>query len=238
MLLYDPYIDFIASVLGGSAVLAGLLRSRRTGRGAYIDLSQYECGLLFMAGLLQDYFSTGRMADRCGNDDAEAAPHGAFPCCDGEWVTLSCWSDAEFQALAAAIGKSKLAEDAALTTASARRRHKHDLDEEISEWTRGRSADAAAETLQSAGVRAYPVITMAGLFSDPQLAARRHWRVRRHPEMGDQAYGFPGFNLEDAPGDIVGAAPCLGADNDLVFRDLLGLSEAEIEAYRQRGAFG
>ncbi len=238
MLLYGPYIDFIASLLGGSAVLAGLVRSRRTGRGAYIDLSQYECGLLFVAGALQDYFATGRLADRCGNNDAEATPHGAFPCRDGEWVTLSCWSDAEFQALATAIGKPKLAMDAAFTTASDRRAHKHDLDEEIAEWTRERRADAVAETLQSAGVRAYSVVTMAGLFGDPQLAARRQWRVRRHPEMGDQAYGFPGFDLQDAPGDIVGPAPCLGADNDFVFRDLLGMPEAEIEAYRQRGVFG
>lgn len=238
MLLYGPYIDFIASLLGGSAVLAGLVRSRRTGRGAYIDLSQYECGLHFMAGALQDYFATGHLAERCGNDDAEAAPHGAYPCRDGEWVALSCWSDAEFQALAAAIEKAGLAKDAAFATARARHAHKSELDAEIAEWTRAQSAEAVAGTLQGVGVCAYPVVTMAGLFSDPQLAARRQWRVRRHPEMGDQAYEFPGFDLENAPGDIVGPAPCLGADNDFVFRDLLGMAEAEIDAYRQNGVFG
>ncbi len=238
MLLYGPYIDFIASLLGGSAVLAGLVRSRRSGRGAYIDLSQYECGLHFMAGVLQDYFATGHLAERSGNDDAAAAPHGAYSCHDGEWVALSCWSDAEFQALAAAIGKAALAEDAAFATAAARHAHKSKLDAAIAEWTRARSAETVAETLQGVGVCAYPVVTMAGLFSDPQLAARRQWRVRRHPEMGDQAYEFPGFDLENAPGDIVGPAPCLGADNDFVFRDLLGMAEAEINAYRQRGVFG
>lgn len=237
MLLYGPYIDFIASLLGGSAVLAGLIRSRRTGRAAYIDLSQYECGLHFMAGALQEHFATGRMAERCGNDDAEAAPHGAYPCRDSEWITLSCWSDAEFEAIAVAIGKAELATDAAFATARARHAHKSELDEEIAAWTRARSAEAVAETLQGVGVCAYPVVTMAGLFSDPQLAARGQWRVRRHPEMGDQAYEFPGFDLEDTPGDIVGPAPCLGADNDYVFGDLLGMTEAEIEAFRQSGAF-
>jgi hypothetical protein len=62
--------------------------------------------------------------------------------------------------------------------------------------------------------------------------------VRRHPEMGDQAYSFPGFDLEEAPGDIVGPAPCLGADNAFVFRDLVGLTDAEYEKYRERGVFG
>ena len=38
-------------------------------------------------------------------------------------------------------------------------------------------------------------------------------------------------------GDIVGPAPCVGADNDFVFRDLIGLSEAEYDSYRQHGVF-
>jgi benzylsuccinate CoA-transferase BbsF subunit len=97
MLLYGPYIDFIASTLGTSAALAAVIRSRRTGKGALVDVSQYECGLIFMAGALQDYFANGHLQERCGNDDREAAPHGVFPCSDGEWVTLSCWSDAEFR---------------------------------------------------------------------------------------------------------------------------------------------
>jgi crotonobetainyl-CoA:carnitine CoA-transferase CaiB-like acyl-CoA transferase len=112
MLLYGPYIDYIASLLGTSAALAGVMRSRRTGRGALIDLSQYECGLVFMGAALKDFFASGRVPTRCGNDDPVAVPHGAFPCRDQEWVALSCWSDADFAALAKAIGDETLAADA------------------------------------------------------------------------------------------------------------------------------
>ena len=128
-----------------------------------------------------------------------------------------------------AIGKADLAADPAFATLAARRAQRTELDEIIAGWTRPRTADAVAETLQAAGVAAYPVVTMAGLFADPQLHARRNCRVRRHPEMGDHCYCFPGFDLAEAPGDIIGPAPCVGADNDFVFRDLVGLSEAEYE---------
>jgi benzylsuccinate CoA-transferase BbsF subunit len=238
MLLYGPYIDFVASLLGASAALAAVLDSRRSGRGHCIDVSQYECGLMFMAGALQDYFASGRLAQRRGNEDADAAPHGAFPCRDGAWVALSCWSDAEFAALAETMGKADLAADPAFATLSARHAQRTELEELIAAWTRSRTADAVAETLQAAGVAAYPVVTMAGLFTDPQLQARRNFRVRRHPEMGDHCYCFPGFDLAEAPGDIVSAAPCVGADNDFVFRDLIGLSEVEYESYRSQGVFG
>jgi len=237
MLLYGPYIDYIAALLGTSAAIAGVIRSRRTGRGALIDLSQYECGLVFMGAALQDFFASGRLPQRRGNDDPVAVPHGAFPCRDREWVALSCWSDADFAALAEAIGDEKLAIDARFASAAARRANIQALDAVISGWTAQRSAEAAAVALQAAGVAAYPVVTMAGLYSDPQLRARRQFRVRRHPEMGDHAYCYPGFDLAEAPGDIVGPAPCVGADNDFVFRDLIGLTEAEYDSYRQQGVF-
>ncbi len=237
MLLYGPYIDYIASTLGASAALAAIIRSRRSGKGALVDLSQYECGLTFMGAALQNFFATGRLAERCGNDDPVAVPHGAYYCSDDKWVALSCWSDADFAALAKAMGEATLALDPRFSSAAARRTNRKALDAAISAWTAGHSAERAAEKLQAAGVAAYPVVTMAGLFADPQLAARRQFRVRRHPEMGDHAYCYPGFDLADAPGDIVGPAPCVGADNDFVFRDLVGLSEAEYEAYCQHGVF-
>src|SRR5258708_20607802 len=128
MLLYGPYIDYIASLLGTSAALAGVIRSRRTGRGALIDLSQYECGLVFMGAALQNFFASGRVPARCGNDDPLAVPHGAFPCRDQQWVALSCWSDADFAALAKAIGDETLPADARFPGAAARRPNIYALD--------------------------------------------------------------------------------------------------------------
>ncbi len=55
--------------------------------------------------------------------------------------------------------------------------------------------------------------------------------------IGDQAYSFPAFDLSQTPGDIIAPAPRLGEHNDVVFRELVGLSEEECEAHRARGAF-
>src|SRR5215468_5976431 len=118
MLLYGPYIDYIAALLGASAALAGVIRSRQTGKGALIDLAQYECGLVFMGAVLKEFFASGRVPTRCGNDDPLAVPHGAFPCRDQEWLALSCWSDADFAALAQAIGDETLAIDARFACAA------------------------------------------------------------------------------------------------------------------------
>jgi crotonobetainyl-CoA:carnitine CoA-transferase CaiB-like acyl-CoA transferase len=236
MLLYGPYIDFIASTLGAVAVLAALERRRRTGEGAYLDVSQYECGLMFLAGPLLDYHSSGRVAERAGNADPEAAPHGAYACANGSWIALSCWSDAEFGRLANAIGREELGSDACMSSPEGRRAQARLIDEAIDSWLAGRDAASAAQVLQAAGVHAHAVNSIADLFTDPQLAARGQWRRRPHPVIGDQAYGFPAFDLSETPGEVTRAAPTLGADNERVFRDLLGLSAEDYERYRALGA--
>lgn len=209
MLLYGPYIDFIASTLGAGAVLAALERRDATGKGAYLDVSQYECGLLFIAGELLEYHSSGRVAERAGNADPDADPHGAFACGDGRWLALSCWNDAE----------------------------RARLPENLEEWLARRSAQAAAGELQAARVHAHPVNSVADLFADPQLAARGQWRRRVHEVIGEHAYCAPAFRLSATPGDVTGAAPTLGRDNEAVFRGLLGLTAEEYSAFEDAGAF-
>ena len=236
MLLYGPYIDFIASTLGTAAVLAALERRRRSGSGCYLDVSQYECGLMFLAAPLFEYLNSGKVATRKGNDDPHAAPHGVYRCAGDGWVALSCWSQHEFACLAKRVGRGEWCADPALSTLAGRRSARAQIDEVIGAWTRTRAAPAAAQALQEAGVHAHAVSDMADLFRDPQLAARKQWRRRRHPVIGDHAYLFPAFDLSETPGDITAAAPMLGADNERAYRDIVGLTAEEFESARAMGA--
>ena len=76
---------------------------------------------------------------------------------------------------------------------------------------------------------------MADLFSDPQIAHRRNWRVRKHPEIGDASYYYTGIELDEMPGDVTAPAPCIGEHNEIVFRDFLGLTDDEYKRYKDSG---
>ena len=239
MLLYGPYIDFIASSLGTAAVLAGVIRARRSGKGAFLDVSQYECGVLFMAErqcritfqpAILPRVAAMTIATLRRMARFHAATANGWPCRAGPTH--------EFAVLARMLRHPELADDERFATLAARKANAKALGEVISAWSLERRAAQTADILQAVGIAAYPVVEVAGLFSDPQLVARRQWRVRRHPEIGDQTYCFPGFDLEQAPGDIVSAAPCLGADNNFVFRELVGVTEAEMQGYATMGVFG
>src|SRR5438552_5917211 len=133
--LYGPYIDFIAVAFGGIAVLAALDHRRRTGAGAYIDLSQYETGVQFISSAMLDYSANGAIANRDGNRDAVAAPHGCYPCTDDEWCVISCWDDREWERLCHAAEQSSWLSDARFAKLRQRKENERELDQLIGGWT-------------------------------------------------------------------------------------------------------
>ncbi len=236
-MLYGPYIDFIAVAYGGVAVLAALDQRRRTGEGCFIDLSQYEAGLQFIGGGLLDYSANGVVADREGNRDPVAAPHGCFPCRDDQWCAISCWSDEEWGRFCRAAGQVDWLADARFASAAERKEHEDALNLLIGAWTSAQSSDWIMEHLQRHGVHAAKVNSMRDLFSDPQVAFREVWQEREHAEIGRHHYRMVSYQLSETPGRVRGAAPCLGEHNEEAFLDWLKLSEEEYRDFEELGAF-
>lgn len=238
VLLYGPYIDYIAVGYGTIAVLAALERRRRTGAGCTIDLSQYEAGLQFLAPSVLEFASTGRIPGRVGNDDAFAAPHGAYPCAGSErWCTLSVWSDEEWRRLGAAIGDPALADDPRLATMAQRRAARAELDRRIGGWTRSRDRDLVVAILRASGLRAAPVLGVSELYDDPQLRHRSFWPVVEHPVIGRMHLMAAPFQLSETPSVQERSGPTLGADNATVFEGILGLTAEERGALERDDVF-
>ncbi len=235
--LYGPYIDLIAVAFGGIAILAALDDRRRTGQGVYIDLSQYEAGLQFLASPLLDFSANGVIARRNGNRDLVAVPHGCYPCGDGRWCVVSCWDEEEWKRFCRAAAGATWAGDPRFGSPEKRRAHERELNLEIAKWTRTQEAQSITDRLQKASVHAAVVNTVKDLFSDPQLLVRGIWQEREHPEIGPQRYRMVSYQLSETPGRVRRPAPCLGQDNEEVFSGWLGLDLCEYQELSKQGAF-
>jgi crotonobetainyl-CoA:carnitine CoA-transferase CaiB-like acyl-CoA transferase len=236
MFLYGPYIDFIAVAFGLVAVLAALDARRRHGQGQYVDLSQYEAGLQFLAPALLDAAVNGRDLMRCGNRDPDAIPHGVYPCRGPDrWCAVSVWNDDEWRRLVGALGRPGWAGDPRWQTAPGRRAGAVELDRRLTAWTLPLEAEEVMTRLQAAGVHAAVVRTMAELFSDPQLLHRQVWRALDHPEIGRHHGKAPPFTLGNAPTGPRRPAPGLGEHTRPVLMEILGMSEDEVASLETRG---
>lgn len=229
MLLFGPYIDFIAVGFGLIAVLAALDYRRRTGRGLHIDLAQYEAGLQFLAPALLDYEVNGRIMTRLGNRSPHACPHGVYPCRgDDQWCAIAVRNDEEWRALCRAMGHPEWIQDPHFRSFEARKAHEDELDDLVSRWTAERTPTEVMETLQAAGVPAGAVRRVSELFSDPQLLHRRVWRELPHAELGMFHYEAPPFILSETPAELR-SSPLLGEHNRTVYQEILGYSDQEFQ---------
>jgi len=225
------YTDGIAPRYSVAAILAALDYRDRTGLGQHIDLAQVEAGIQFLGAELLDYTANGRIAERRANRSGNTAPHGSFPC-QGEdrWITIVVETDDQWTALCRVMGDPAWAADARFRTLLGRLAHEDELETRIAEWTSGKEAFAAVEALQAAGVPAGVVQKASDLFDDPQLAHRQHFRPLDHAEMGTVAYNGPAHELSETPAVLRWAAPLLGEHTEYVLKELLGYSDAEVEA--------
>lgn len=232
VLLYGPYIDYVAVGYGAIAVLAALERRKRTGAGCTIDLSQYEAGLQFLAPTILEFAANGRIPGRAGNTDAVAVPHGVYRCAGPDrWVALSVWSDEEWCVLSDVTGLEGPA------TAADRRAQRAQLDARIGEWTATHDRDEVVRLLRRKGIRVAPVLAISELFADAQLAHRGMWPVLRHPTIGAMHVMAPPFRLSATPSLQASPGPTVGADNEHVFGGILGLSLDERRTLERDGVF-
>ena len=238
VILYGPYIDYIAVGYGVMAILAALERRRRTGEGCVIDLSQYEAGLQFLSPALLEQAANGTAPTRDANHDRLAVPHGVYPTKgDDRWVALSVWSDDEWARFRVALGDPQWSSDAGLATAAGRRAREDELDARIAQWTRAHLREEIVDALRANGLRAAPVESVGELFDDPQLAHRGVWRRAAHAGLGEIGLMAPPFAMSETAARPDRAGPTLGEHNEAVFKGLLGLGADEYASLAADGVF-
>ena len=226
------HTDYIAPWYLCSIALAAFDYRHYTSRGLYLDQSQMEAGIAFWGPGLLDYTVNGRIATRMGNRDPDMAPHGAFPCQgDDRWVTMAVASDREWRALCQLIGDPDWACEPRFATLLGRKENEDELEHLIGEWSKDYAPHQLIAMLQAAGVSSGVVQTYEDLYSDPQLKHRGHFVPLEHKVIGVHHYQMPAYRLSKTPAHLLKAAPCLGQDNEFVYKEILGYSDEEVARF-------
>jgi crotonobetainyl-CoA:carnitine CoA-transferase CaiB-like acyl-CoA transferase len=224
------YMDAASGVAGATATLLALRRRARTGRGELVEVAQAENMLNHIGEFLIDADRHGRVHGPMGNRDVALAPQGAYPCNgDDQWVVLTVHDDAGWVALRHAMGDPGWAADPRFADAAGRRAHHQELDAGIAAWTAGLDRWDVTRRLQAVGLAAGPVLDDADLLADPHLAARGFFREHGSVDVGVPRY--PGHLGGWSGAPLRWSEPCrFGAENERVWREVVGLTEAEYAA--------
>ncbi|MBS1868429.1 MAG: CoA transferase [Actinobacteria bacterium] len=228
------YPDYVAAALAPTAVMAALLRRRKSGEGAYLELAQAEMVAYLLGVSYATSLVNGRDPEPIGNDWPGAAPHNCYPCeGDDRWCVIAVETDEQWQRLCEAIGRPELAADAGFATLAARRGRLDEIDELLAAWTSRRDAHEVMRLLQAAAVPCGAVQKAEDLYADPQLRTRELVRMTRHAAFGEIPVATLPIHFAELQLHEPEAMRELGADNAHVFCDLLGYTREQLAEWQE-----
>jgi len=223
------YMDGASGPAGAFATIAALRYRAATGRGQVVELSQSENVINHLGDVYVDC-ELGVAPERLGNRDRWQAPQGLYRCRGGRWLAISVDDDDSWRALASVLGRPELGDDPRFGDAAGRQAHHDELDELIGAWATDHDVLEAFHALQRAGVAAGPLLDDELFVADPQVAARHWLQPLRSLDVGTHLH--PGLAFGGVPQVWRRGSPVLGEDNDYVYKEILEVSDEELERYR------
>ena len=238
----SAYSDAVGGMAGAQAVLLALIHRSRTGRGQWLDVSQFESLSSLLDTLALDLSVNGSasVSTRTGNrlPHGGGAPHGAYRCLgEDRWVAITVFTDEEWRAFVEVMGNPQWAADPGSAVAMLASGTPTRWMPALSRGLWNNTAEDVMRLLQAAGVAAGVVQTGADLSRDPQLKERGFFR-RVPDHQGElRIIESAPYKLSRTPGAVDRGAPAFAADMTYVLRELLGMSDDEVDECAIAGAF-
>ena len=226
--------DTLAGIHAALGVLLAYIGRQKDGLGQVVDVAIFEAIFNLMEGVIPEYDGNGVIRQPSGSTLTGIVPSNTYRCGDGKLVVIGANTNPMFRRLAEAIGRVEMASDPRLSDNAGRVRHQEEVDGVVQRWASSMDAAAALAILDEAGVAAGPIYDARDMFEDPHFRARG---LFQEVSIDGQPLNIPAIipRLERTPGKTDWPGPKLGAHNDTVYGELLGLDAAALAALKTAG---
>jgi crotonobetainyl-CoA:carnitine CoA-transferase CaiB-like acyl-CoA transferase len=230
-----PMADSVASTFAAMAAMFGIYHRDNGGTGQEIDVSLYEPLFRLVESQVIGFDQLGIVKVRQGNRLAEDSPRNTYETRDGRWIGISASSQRTFERLASAMGMPELAADPRFIDNKLRCDNDVALDEIIGRWFRERDCDAVMQLFEQTEVIAGPVLDIRDIVDDPQYIARQNIVSVPDDDFGSVRMQGVVPRFVGTPGQVRHSGKSLGADNEDVYMNALGLSKSELDRLKSEG---
>ena len=220
--------DYMSGMYGVIGVLMALRSADATGVGQVIDIGLYEPIFRILDELAPAYDKSGFIRQRMGAPTVNVCPHSHYPTKDDRWVAIACTNDKIFGRLAGLMEQGDVAGDGKYGTIQQRDADRSGVDGMVTDWTMARTQKEVVAQCEIAEVPCGIVAAIDELFKEPHYAARENIVRVKDPRIGDLAVPNVVPRLTETPGSVDTLGPALGAGNDEIYRDMLGLGDDDM----------
>ena len=229
--------DFITGVHLYGAVVTALYEREKTGVGRLVEVSMQEAIYSSLSSNLGMWWgSNGKAPSRTGNQHGglAEAPYNVYPTKDG-YIAIICVGEQHWKSLIEAMERPDLRDDPRFANLKKRVEHMAAVDELVGGFSARFDKQALFDLLMKHRVPSAPVRDLDEVVNDPHLHARGALQWQEHPELG--RIPVQSSPLRFAGTDQMPITPSrkLGADNNAIYGDWLGLSANDIAQLTSEG---
>jgi crotonobetainyl-CoA:carnitine CoA-transferase CaiB-like acyl-CoA transferase len=228
-------VDMMTGMYAAQAVLAALFQRSRTGKGRHIEMALYDCGLMITGYYGLDAMLLGHDPQRYGNAHPSIVPYGMFEAQDGPLI-IAVGNNSQFDKFCRqVIERPDIVEDPRFATNVERAKNRLALLPVMKDLIASFPRDLLLQRLTAAGI---PCGKVAGLHEALTSERTRRGGLLQqmpHPVAGSTHVFAPPYRLDGQRLPIRNAPPTLGEGTREVLQQLLQLSDADLQALRDKG---
>ena len=227
--------DSLAATFACIGALTALHHREKTGEGQIVDSAIYEAVLNMMESLVTEYDKGGYIRERTGAILPNVAPSNIYPTSDDQYILIAANQDTVFKRLCDAMQRPELATNERYATHSARGAVQQELDDLISDWTRGLTGTQLEALMEEHGIPSGKIYTPADMLEDAHFKAREAIVTTMHPTFGDLKMQNVAPKLSKTPGNIRRPGPELGEHNAEIYGEVLAMTAEQMAELESKG---
>jgi crotonobetainyl-CoA:carnitine CoA-transferase CaiB-like acyl-CoA transferase len=216
-------------------VMACLHQANNPGsKGQVIDTALYEATFNLLEGIIPEYDGAGVIREPSGSTITGIVPTNTYRCADGVFIIIGANGNSIFKRLCEKMGRPGMAQDARFASNEGRVDNEPEIDAAIAAWTGSLDSTTVLPLLAEARVPSGPIYSVADMMVDEHFIARG---LFESVDVNGKQLKVPAMvpKLSETPGRTDWAGPEVGAFNEEIYSELLGLSTVEIADLKAQG---
>ena len=226
--------DTISGIHAALGISMALLEKNRSGKGQVVDVALVESMFNLMEAVVPEYDGNGVIREPSGSTVTGIVPTNTYRCADGKYIVIGGNGDSIFQRLMVAAGRPEMASDPRMATNPGRVEHEAEIDTALAAWCEAHESAELLQRLDEARVPAGPIYNVEDMLNDEHFNARG---LFESVEVDGQPLKIPALvpRLSRTPGATRWPGGELGAANQEVLGELLGVDESRLDELRAAG---
>ncbi|MDR1802096.1 MAG: CoA transferase [Treponema sp.] len=221
--------DTIGGLTCAVGAMAALIKAKKTGVGKHVDTSLADSIISALSTFHYSYFVDGKIPEKPGNYDRDSGCVGTYKTKD-DYITIVADTDAEWAALAEAMGKPGL-----YPAKADRAKHADEIAALINAWLADKEVKATVKLLRGKGVACTKVLNIEDMQGDDHITNVRGMFVDYfNMRTGKIKATANPIKYSESPTDIRRSAPLYGVDTIAILKEFFNLSDEKINDLRER----